>query len=195
MITAWEALHGHAKMQAGERVLIHAGAGGVGHFAIQLAKEAGCTVVTTAGRPETLALCQALGADEVVDYKTQDVVEAAGACDVVFDCVGGEVFNQSIDCLGVNGRLVTIVPGVPGDQINKLFGKNGSLHFEFMGSAMMNNSHPEKQGQILAEVAQLADAGKLKPHIFETYALDEIPEAHRQQETQRTLGKLVVKIV
>ena len=192
ILTAWEALHDHARIQPGERVLIQAGAGGVGHFAIQLAKEAGCTVVTTAGYPESMALCRELCADEVIDYTTQDPVEAAGSCDVVFDCVGGEVFNQSIDCLGVGGRLVTIVPGVPGDQINKLFGKNASLHFEFMGSAVMHERQPEKQAAILAEVATRADAGKIKPHVSRIYTLEEIPDAHRQQESQRTLGKLVV---
>ena len=191
-ITAWEALHQHARMQPGETVLIFGGAGGVGHLAIQLAKAFGCRVVATAGRDESIAFCREQGADEVLDYR-RDVVGEKLA-DVVFDCVGGEVFNQAIDAVKVNGRVVTIVPGVPGDQINKLFGKNGSLHFEFMGSAMMNNASPESQSAILRNAAELVEAGQLTPRLFKTYGLEEIADAHRQQETQRTLGKLVVKV-
>jgi NADPH2:quinone reductase len=193
IITAWEALHDHARMQPGETVLIFAGAGGVGHLAIQLAKAFGCRVIATAGRDESIAFCREMGADEVLDYRTDVVGERVA--DVVFDCVGGELFNQAIAAVKVKGRVVTIVPGVPGDQINALFGKNASLHFEFMGSAMMNNAAPETQGEILRNVAELIDAGAIKPHIFRTYSLDEVADAHRQQESQRTMGKLVVRVV
>ena len=191
-ITAWEALHQHARMQPGETVLIMGGAGGVGHLAIQLAKAYGCRVLATAGRDETMAFCKEMGADEVFDYRSETVGE--NVADLVFDCVGGDVFNQAIDAVRVNGRVVTIVPGVPGDQINKLFGKNGSLHFEFMGSAVMNDASPESHGEILRNLAELVDAGQIKPQIFKTYTLDEVADAHRQQETQRTLGKLVIQL-
>src|SRR6185295_18114477 len=114
--TAWEALHLRARIQPGHTVLIHAGAGGVGHIAVQLAKLHGCRVVTTAGRPESIAFCRdVLKADEVIDYRSTNVVERVNemtsgkGLPVVFDTVGGEVFLQSIDCAGVNGQVVTIL--------------------------------------------------------------------------------------
>jgi len=191
VITAWEALHHHARIQPGETVLVFGGAGGVGHFAIQLARAFGCKVLATAGREQTLAFCRELGA-ETIDYRNGEIGERIA--DVAFDCVGGTVFSQAIDAVNVNGRVVTIVPGVPGDDINKCFGKNASIHFEFMGSAVMNDAAPESQGEILRNVAELIDNGQLRANIFKTYTLDQIADAHQQQESQRTVGKLVVTV-
>ena len=198
-LTAHESLHAHGQIQAGDTVLIQAGGGGVGHVAIQLAKAAGARILTTASSEEAVALCQSLGA-ETINYRETDVLEAVleltngKGCEVVLDLVGGEVFNASIPCLAVGGRLVTIVPGVPGDAINQLFAKNGSIHFEFMGSATMNDDHPERQGEILREVARMVEAGTLHPTVAEIYTLEELPEAHRQQESQRTAGKLSIQV-
>jgi NADPH2:quinone reductase len=199
-ITAWEALYHHARLKQGQTVLIHAGAGGVGHLAIQLARHSGCRTLTTAGRPESLELCRQVGADAIIDYTQGDVVEqilsltGGKGCDVVLDTVGGEVFNQSIACLADYGHLSTIVPGVPGDQINTLFGKNGSIHFEFMGGAVMKDHHPENNGRILRQAAELVDAGKLKPHVMKLYSLEEIADAHRQVESGRTTGKCIIAL-
>ena len=115
--TAWEALHLRARIHPGQTVLIHAGAGGVGHIAVQLAKLHGCRVITTAGRPESIAFCRdVLRADEVIDYRAHerrraresDMTDGKGL-PVVFDTVGGDVFLQSIDCAAVNGQVVTIL--------------------------------------------------------------------------------------
>jgi NADPH2:quinone reductase len=118
--TAWEALHLRARMQPGQTVLIHAGAGGVGHIAVQLAKLHGCRVITTAGRAESLGFCRdVLRADEVIDYRNQDVVEAVKhltdgrGVPVAFDTVGGDVFVQCLDCVAVNGHVVTILAAAP----------------------------------------------------------------------------------
>lgn len=199
-LTAWESLFMHGRMQQGETVLVHAGAGGVGHIAVQLARIHGCKVITTAGRPESIALCKTLGADHVIDYRTEDLARrvqeltSARGCDVILDAVGGEVFSKSLPLLAVYGRIVSIVPGVPTDALNALFAKSASAHFEFVGASTMWGVGPERQGRILREIAALVDAGRLKVHISQRYKLEQLPEAHRQQQSQRTLGKIVMDV-
>lgn len=203
-LTAWESLFLHGGISEGSKatVLIHAGAGGVGHIAIQLAKAAGCRVLTTAGREESKALCREVGADVVIDYKTENVAERVAeetggkGCGVVLDTVGGEVFAASLGCVAAYGRVVTIVPGVPGDGINALFAKNASIHFEFMGAPQLLgiDAEIERQGETLRELARRVVAGALKPHVSKRWDFDGIAEAHRQQETGRTIGKQVVRI-
>lgn len=199
-LTAWEALHNHGQMMPGDWVLIHAGAGGVGHFAIQLAKIHGCRVITTAGREETIAVCKALGADEVINYKSDDLVarvtEITGGklCQVVFDTVGGETFNTSLRCVGYYGRVVTIVPGIPTDHINSLFAKSASVHLEYMGIPTMFDVDPQRQGATLAKMAALVDEGKLKPIVSHRVKLEDLAEAHRLQESGRTIGKIVIQV-
>ncbi len=201
-LTAWEALHDHVRIVEGETVLIHAGGGGVGHIAIQLAKHAGCRVLTTASRADSKLLCEEVGADVVIDYKEGDVAEriqnetGGRGCDVVFDTVGGEVFKASLDMMGLFGRVVTILPP-PGDAaIAKLFGKSGSLHTEFMGAASMGGDagRMQRQGEILKEAAAAVAEGWLRPHVSAVYDLTDLAEAHRQQETGHTVGKLAVRV-
>jgi NADPH2:quinone reductase len=199
-LTAWESLHKRATIHHTDTVLIHAGAGGVGHVAIQLARITGCRVITTAGRPETIALCKTLGADVVIDHSKEDFAarvqqETGGqGCQVVFDTVGGEVFEKSLGCVAINGRLVSIVYTESDKIVPALFRKNATLHFEFMGVPTVHNIHPETQGEALRTLAELVDAGKLRPHIGRVVALEEIPEGHRLQETGRAIGKTAVKV-
>jgi NADPH2:quinone reductase len=199
-LTAWEALLLRARIQTGEMVLIHAGGGGVGHVAIQLAKLHGCRVLTTANAPESIDLCRRAGADVVINYRQEDFVERVRletngrGCPVVFDTVGGATFDRSLDCVAVNGRLITIV-GTPSDQIpQKLFRKNATLYFEFMGAPTVYGVRPESQGEILRAAAKLVDAGQLKPHVSRVFDLEELPEAHRLQEAGHATGKLVVRL-
>lgn len=200
VLTAWESLHKRAAIHRGENVLIQAGAGGVGHLAIQLARLAGCRVLTTAGRRETIDLCRQLRADVIIDHSREDIVqrvqqETGGkGCEVVFDCVGGEVFDKSLDCVAINGRMVSIVFTPSAKIAPALFRKNATLHFEFMGVPTVHNINPETQGQVLQTVAELVDAGKLAPHVSATLPLEKLVEAHRMQETQRTLGKIAIKV-
>lgn len=199
-LTAWESLHNHGQIKPGDWVLIHAGAGGVGHLAIQLAKAHGCKVITTASREESIAACKAVGADEVVDYKTEDVIKrvveitAGKLCAVVFDTVGGDTFNLSLRCIGYYGRVVTIVPGIPTDHINSLFAKSASVHLEYMGLPTMFDVEPQRQGAALAEIAKLVDAGKLKPIVSHRLKLADLGEAHQLQESNRTIGKIVIEV-
>ena len=141
-----------------------------------------------------------MGADDVINYKQYDVAEKVMAltdeagCDVVFDCVGGESFKTCLDCVGPFGRLVTILPPPDDASIGKLFMKNASVHQEFMGARSMFGWRPEHQGQTLATIAELVDAGKLKPHVSHEFELDDLAKAHQQQETNHTVGKIVVKV-
>jgi NADPH:quinone reductase len=199
--TAWEALHLRARINPAQTVLIHAGAGGVGHIAIQLAKLHGCRVITTAGRPESIAFCRdVLKADEVIDYRSTNVVERVNeitggkGLPVVFDTVGGDVFLQSIDCAGVNGHVVTIVGANTGDRGQSLLYRNVTVHYEFMGIPTAYEVEPERPGQILSGIARLVDAGLLTPHVSHRFPLEQVADGHRQVETSRTIGKVVIEV-
>lgn len=199
-LTAWEALHEKARLHEGETVLIQAGAGGVGHIALQLAKLHKCRVITTASADSSIALCKQLGADVVINYNTENVVERVmqetdnRGCNVVMDTVGGETFNQCLECVGVLGRVVGIVLNQSDKIVPALFRKCASLHLEFMGAKQINNLNVESQGEILATAAELIDAGKLKTHVCRTIALEDLPAAHAEQETGHVNGKIVIKM-
>ena len=199
-ITAWEALLNRARIQRDELVLVHAGGGGVGHIAIQLAKHHGCRVLTTASSAPSIELAQRCGADAVINYRQEDFVErikqetGKRGCAVIFDTVGGEVFDRSLDALAPDGRLITVV-GTPSPDIpRKLFVKSATLVFEFMGAPTMYGVRLESQGALLREAAQLVDAGKLRPHIGRVLALEEVAEGHRLLEAAHVTGKLVVRV-
>ncbi|HVZ74011.1 MAG TPA: zinc-binding dehydrogenase [Polyangia bacterium] len=200
-LTAWEALHDRARMRAGQTVLIHAGAGGVGHIAVQLARLQGCRVITTAGRPESLTFCRdVLGADEVIDYTKQDFAARAReltngrGVDVVLDTVGDETFRRSIDCVAPGGQLVTILASTPGDKAPLLLYRSITIHYEFMGTRVANDLDPARQGAILTSIARLVDRGLLRVHVSGRFQLEQLAEAHRKIETGRTIGKVAVLV-
>ena len=201
--TAWEALHLRARIHPGQTVLIQAGAGGVGHIAVQLAKLHGCRVITTAGREESIAFCRdVLRADEVIDYRKTNVVErvkeitGGQGLPVVFDTVGGEVFLQSIDCAAINGQVVTILgaSASTADRGQFLLYRNVTIHYEFMGIPAAYEIEPERPGQILAGIARLVDAGLLRPHVSHRFPLERLAEGHAQVETGRTVGKVAILV-
>ncbi|MCC7193305.1 MAG: zinc-binding dehydrogenase [Phycisphaeraceae bacterium] len=199
-LTAWDCIHKRGAVQAGETVLIHAGAGGVGHIAVQLAKIAGCRVITTASRPETIDLCRKIGADVIINHAQEDFITRVQqetknqGCAVVVDTVGGEVFDKSLECVAINGRMVTIVYNESAKIGPALFRKNATLHLEFMGVPAIHGIHPESQSETLRAAAALVDAGRLRPHVGKVISLEEIPEGHRLQESGRAIGKTVVKV-
>jgi NADPH2:quinone reductase len=199
-LTAWECLHLRAKVRPGQTVLITAGGGGVGHIAIQLAKLAGCEVYTTAASEESTALAKQVGADLVINYRNEDFAQAVlhetngRGVQVIVDCVGGDTFEKCPEAVAVEGCIVPIVPGLIPQSLAKCFPKNVSVHFEFMGAATVSNAAPHRQGQILRDIAKLVDEGKLKVHVQEEYPLEKVQEAHTQQETARTTGKLVIRV-
>ncbi len=202
LLTAWEALFERTQLKPGETALIEAGAGGVGHIAIQLAKSVGATVIATAGRDASIALCKSLGADHVVNYRTQDVhdtvrtLTVGKGVDVACDFVGGEVFARALKCLAYNGRLTTIV-GVPNDvDLSMLMVMNQSLLPVFVGGRFMGGGVPTQHADYLRRANQLIEDGKLRVHISERVAFTQeaLRAAHERQEAGRVLGKQVVVI-
>ena len=188
-------------MKAGQTVLIHAGAGGVGHLAIQLARLHGCRVIATAGRAESIAFCrETLGADEVIDYTGTDFVarvrelSKGRGVDIVLDTVGEETFRRSIDCVSPGGQIVTILASTPGDRAPILLYRSITVHYEFMGARVANDLDPGHQGAILTSIARLVDRGLLRPHVSTRVPLGHLAEAHRQIEMGRTIGKIAVLV-
>ena len=182
-------------------MVIHAGAGGVGHIAVQLAKLHGCRVITTAGRPESIAFCHdVLKADQVIDYRTTDFVARVmeltegGGVPVAFDTVGGDTFKRSIECLSPCGNLVTITSSDPGSATPSLLYKSITLHYEFMGARVAYDREPEKQGAILSGIAQLVDSGALRVQVSSEWTLATLAAAHHEIEKGHTIGKLAVRV-
>ena len=201
LITAWGALFERGDLQAGQTVLIHAGAGGVGHVAIQLAKIAGARVITTVSSLEKAAFVTALGADEVVFYNQTDVVTAvkeftAGhGADLVFDTVGAEVFKTSIPCTAHFGRLVTLLDASNLD-LSEARMRNLLIGFELMLTPMLRdlNLARDKHVALLKQCATYIDAEKLKIHVSDVLPLSQARKAHDLIETGHTIGKLVLSI-
>jgi NADPH2:quinone reductase len=199
-LTAWEAMYDRCKIQSGETVLIHAGGGGVGHVAIQLAKLRGCRVLTTASRDESIKLCHDVGADVVINHAQEDFAKRAldetggKGCATIFDCVGGATFDNSVKCLAVEGRLCTIVSISATANFRDLFVKCSNILCEFVGAPGLHGVHPETQGRALKQMAELVDQGKLKIHVSRVFELEQLAEAHRMQETGHVTGKLALRV-
>lgn len=200
LITAWEALFDHARLQAGQTVLIHAAAGGVGHVAIQLAKHTGARVIATLGNTENERFIRQLGADEIINYKQQDFAAETlrltnnfGA-DVVLDCVGGDTFRRSISATACYGKLVTLLD--PGSDMNwkEARERNLNIGFVLMLTPMVRDLPAARlhQGDILDQCARLCDAGKLKIHVSKAFPLRDAAEAHRLIEGGHVCGKVVL---
>jgi NADPH:quinone reductase-like Zn-dependent oxidoreductase len=111
---------------------------------------------------------------------------------VVLDTVGGEVFSKSLDCAAVNGQVVTILGSNTGDRSRGLLYRNISVHYEFMGVPTAHEIEPERPGQILTGIANLVQAGLLRPHVSIRVPLEKLADGHRQVETGRTIGKVAV---
>jgi NADPH2:quinone reductase len=141
-----------------------------------------------------------LHADEVIDYRATNVVErvkeitAGKGLPVVLDTVGGEVFQQSIDCAAVNGQVVTILGASTADRGQSLLYRNVTIHYEFMGIPTAYEIEPERPGQILAGIARLVDAGLLHPKVSHVFPLERVADGHRQVETSRTVGKVGIAV-
>ncbi|MEU5280990.1 NADP-dependent oxidoreductase [Streptomyces asoensis] len=182
-LTAWQALVETAGLEAGQRVLIHAAAGGVGHVAVQIAKARGAYVIGTAsaGKHEFL---RELGADEVIDYRESDVTEAVKDVDVVLDTLGGETSVRSLRVLRPGGIVVSILP-VGSDEFGREAERLGVRAVRMLVDA-------DRAG--MRAIAELVEAGKLRPTIAGTFPLADAAEAHRLGDTGRTTGKLVLTV-
>jgi NADPH2:quinone reductase len=201
LITAWEALFDRARLQAGQTVLIHGGAGGVGHVAIQLAKSIGARVLTTVSTIQKAEFVKGLGADEAILYPEMDFVAEVNrltddrGADVVLDTVGPAVFQQSIPAVAHYGDLVTLLD--PGTDINWKEARNRNLRIAFtlMLTPLLRDlpSARAHHGQILAECGRLIESGRLRIDVARTLPLEQAAEAHRQIEMGHIQGKLVLR--
>ncbi|MFD9208177.1 NADP-dependent oxidoreductase [Streptomyces sioyaensis] len=182
-LTAWQVLVDAANVQPGQRVLIHAAAGGVGHFAVQIAKERGAYVIGTASAPKH-ALLRELGADELIDYRTADFTEIAPV-DLVFDALGGDTVVRSLTTLKPGGQLISIaIRELPEDLADR-------------AAALGVRAYPllvEADQQGMRAIADLVEAGKLKPVIEATFPLAQAAEGHALGDTGRVTGKIVLTI-
>ena len=202
LITAWEALYERGRLQPGEKVLIHAGAGGVGHVAIQLAKLKGADVCTTVSSQEKANFVKELGADEVIFYKQTDFVQAAlnwtngEGVDLAFDTVGGETFHQTFPAVRVYGDIVTILEPDANTVWKAARQRNLRIGFELMLTPMLQGivDAQKHHADILEQCATWIDEGKLKIHVSQTFPLEKAVRAHQLLETGSVTGKIVLLI-
>lgn len=201
LITAWGALFDRGGLRPGQTVLIHAGAGGVGHVAVQLAKWGGARVIATVGSDQKADFAKKLGADEVVVYTRESVVDAVDrltggkGVDLAFDTVGPAVFRQSIPATAHFGRLITLLDFGQAD-LREARLRNLLIGFELMLTPMLRNlpEARDRHVEILKDCAQLAEKDRLKIHVGKILPLAEAAEAHRIIEEGHATGKMVLKI-
>ena len=179
--TAWQALHEHGHLKKGERILIHAASGGVGHFAVQLAKQAGAYVIGTSslGNKDFVL---SLGADEHMDYKAVRFEDAYRGIDFILDTVGQDYVARSIPVLRKGGTLITIFGRISDSDQQKA--KEAGV----MAANMLVRSN----GDDMMQLAALLEGKKLQPHISAVYKFEDMIQAHLQLESHRTIGKVVV---
>ena len=179
-LTAWQCLFDVAKLQKGQTVLVHGGAGGVGHFAVQLAKWKGAKVIATASA-ENAEFVKGLGADQVIDYKAVKFEDAVKDVDVVLDAVGGDTTNRSASVLRKGGILVSIA----GDPDPEAFAAKGVR----VAGPLVQTS-----GAQLVEIAKLIDAGSVKPHVGTQLPLKDAAKAQQLSEGGQCRGKIVLVV-
>jgi len=199
-LTAWQALLGQGRLQPGQRVLIHAAAGGVGGFALQIAKSVGAHVAATAGARNQDFL-RALGADVVIDYARERIEDKLSGYDMVLDCVGQSVWAASLRVLRRGGRLATLLPPIPEQPAGKLrfFTTaisgvlSGTVNALIRGKRLLIVQGKPRGGD-LEKVNALIEAGKLRPEIEKIFSLEQIADAHRLSEQGHVRGKLAIRI-
>ena len=213
---SWFSLVERAQLKAGETLLVHAGAGGVGSAAIQLGKALGATVIATAGGPEKTAFCRELGADVAIDYRdggfAEKVVEATfgAGVDVALDSVGGAVTTETFRCMGMNGRQLIV--GYASDITNdgapiamqpaiygnfSLFGVCLAYALDPLATRLtMGLNWPTRADGLHShrKILELMQAGKIRTVVTSEVTFDELPEAMERQERRETMGRTVVHV-
>jgi NADPH:quinone reductase-like Zn-dependent oxidoreductase len=179
-LTAWQGLFRHGELKAGQRVLIHGGSGGVGHFAVQFAKAKGAHVITTVSEKH-IEFVREIGADEVVDYKRQKFEDMVREVDVVFDLIGGETRERSWPVLKKGGILVSTMME-PFNEKPRELGMRAERYTV------------QENGEELREIGSLIDAGKVKPKISKVFDFHEVGSAFEYIEKGDTEGKVVLKV-
>jgi len=197
--TSYAGLVFRADLQPGEDLLVHAAAGGVGIAAVQIGKALGARVIATAGGAEKLEVARQNGADDTIDYREEDFVERVMAltdgegADVIYDSVGGDVFDKSLKCIAWNGRLLVIgfASGtIPSVRANRILLKNiavTGLHWSAHAA-----KEPARVAETMEALFRLYDEGTIRPVIYKSYSLAELPEALAALGGRRTYGKVIV---
>jgi NADPH:quinone reductase-like Zn-dependent oxidoreductase len=178
-VTAWQGLFDHGRLQPGQHVLIHGGAGGVGHIAVQFAKARGARVSTTAAKEDTEFL-RSLGADQVID-KSQPFESVVANVDLVFDLVDGDTQERSWAVVKQGGAIISTM-SKPSERLAKAH-KARAEHYV-----------TELNGGELGEISRLIDAGKIRPHVDAVFQLGEAAAAQQQLEGRHNRGKIVLQI-
>jgi NADPH:quinone reductase len=199
--TSYFSLQERANLKAGEWLLVHSGAGGVGSSAVQLGKAFGARVIATAGSQEKLDFCLSQGAEYALNYneaswvdEIKKITDKHGA-DVIYDPVGGDVFDLSTKCIASAGRLLVV--GFAGGRIpsiaaNRILLKNMSVVGCYWGGHL--EGHPEYLADSQAELFKMYEAGQIKPVVSQTYALSDAVKALRDLASRKTYGKVVLAI-
>ena len=197
--TSYAGLVFRADLRAGEDLLVHAAAGGVGLAAVQIGKALGARVIATAGGAEKLEIARRNGADATIDYVEEDFAERVmqltdgKGADVIYDSVGGDVFDKSLKCIAWSGRLVVIgfASGViPTVKANRILLKNIAITGLHWGAHASKD--PKKIPQTFDALFRLHAEGRIAPVIYRSYALEELPEALAALGGRRTYGKVIV---
>jgi NADPH:quinone reductase len=202
LITAWEALRDRGRLTADQQVLVHAGAGGVGHVAIQLAKIVGAKVCTTVSSEAKAEFVYQIGADQAILYTQADFVKVAidwtdgEGVDLAFDTVGGAVLSKSFAATRVYGDVVTILAADAQTDWKTARDRNLRVSFELMLTPMLRGmaTAQQQQAKILQQCARLIDQGQLKIHLSHIFPLAEASQAHQLLETGSVTGKIVLLI-
>jgi NADPH:quinone reductase-like Zn-dependent oxidoreductase len=185
-LTAWQALVDAAGVDKGQRVLVHAAAGGVGHLAVQIAKARGAHVIGTASAAKH-DLLRDLGADELVDHRSVDFDDAVTGVDVVLDAIGGDYLERSMRTLAPGGLYIGIANPFDLDRVTAAAAEHGR---GVRGTTVM----VEPDHAALEAITALVEDGRLRPVVSATFPLEEAARAHEQGETGRTTGKLVLTL-
>lgn len=199
-LTAWQALVGQGRIKPGSKVLIHAAAGGVGVFAVQIAKSFGAYVAATASSRNHEFLRQ-LGADQVIDYTRERIEKKLSGYDIVLDSVGEPAWSSSLKVLRPGGRLITLTLPTPHGPAGRVNFFSTAISAVLSGSArallrgkLFLMAHVKPRGGDLEKINALIEAGKLCPVIAKVYSLEQIAEAHRESQKGHVRGKLVVRV-
>jgi NADPH:quinone reductase len=197
-ITAYEGLQ-RAGAKAGQKILVHGGAGGVGHVAVQLAKHFGADVYATVSADKPMKIIESYGAT-AINYKTEKVADyvakhtGGAGFDVVFDSVGGANLTNSFEAAALNGHIATTVSLLELDLTPAHF-KGLSLHVVFMLIPMLHDHKRDEHGTILTKLAEIVDAGALKPLLDETaFGLADVGRAYERLSSGQAIGKVVIAV-
>jgi NADPH:quinone reductase-like Zn-dependent oxidoreductase len=205
-LTAWQALVEIGQLGANQRALIHAGSGGVGSVAIQLARHLGATVFTTVGK-RNVEVVKRLGANVAIDYRRERFEEVAKDCDVVLDSAGGDTLVRCFECVKPGGVVVSINSSTPSPAFARSWGLNPIIVFAIrvlsrkaLAAARKHEARYEylfvrADGEQLREIARLVEAGAIAPLVDKVYSLDEVRDALAYSESGRATGKVVIKVV